>query len=261
MAERRMFAKSIIDSDAFLDMPVTTQNLYFHFGMRADDDGFIGCPKRIMSLVKSNDDDYKILIAKKFIIPFESGICVIKHWRINNFLRNDRHTDTNYIDEKAQLTIKENGAYSVGIPQVYPSGIPNRYTQAVYRSGIPMVYTGKDSIGKDSIEKSISPAPKEQKEKYGVYKNVKLSNEEYEKLIKENNGKEVIDFFSEYREYKGYKCKNDYVAIKKWGFIAFAEYKIKLEKIKPNMIKHKYTGVELNSLFADLDTVVFKEKR
>lgn len=113
MAERRMFAKTIIDSDAFLEMPATAQMLYFHLAMRADDDGFINNPKRIMRMIGSGDDDLKLLILKKFIIPFESGVVVIKHWRINNYLRTDRYKETAYIDEKSRLEIKENGAYTL----------------------------------------------------------------------------------------------------------------------------------------------------
>ena len=108
MAERRMFAKTIIDSDAFLDMPLSTQALYFHLSMRADDDGFINNPKKIQRMVGCSDDDLKLLCAKNFIIPFESGIVVIKHWRIHNYIRNDRYKPTTYADEKAQLTVKEN---------------------------------------------------------------------------------------------------------------------------------------------------------
>ena len=86
MAERRMFSKSIIDSDLFLDMPATTQMLYFHLAMRADDDGFINDPKRIMRMIGASDDDMRILIAKQFVILFDSGIVVIKHWRIHNYI-------------------------------------------------------------------------------------------------------------------------------------------------------------------------------
>lgn len=113
MAERRMFAKSIIDSDAFLDMPLSAQALYFHLGMRADDDGFVNSPKKIMRLVSCSDDDMKLLITKNFIIPFDSGIVVIKHWRIHNYIQKDRYHETNYLDEKAMLTTKENGSYSL----------------------------------------------------------------------------------------------------------------------------------------------------
>ena len=91
MAERRMFAKTIIDSDAFLDMPVTSQLLYFHLSMRADDDGFINKPKAIMRDCSCKEDDLRLLIAKKFIIPFETGIVVIKHWKIHNYIAKDRY--------------------------------------------------------------------------------------------------------------------------------------------------------------------------
>src|SRR5699024_9660244 len=99
MAERRMFAKTIIDSDAFLDMPLSTQALYFHLSMRADDDGFINNPKKISRMIGCGEDDLKLLIAKKFLLNFESGVVVIKHWLIHNTLRKDRHTPTNYQDE------------------------------------------------------------------------------------------------------------------------------------------------------------------
>ena len=96
MAGRRMFAKTIIDSDIFLDMPLSTQALYFHLSMRADDDGFINNSKKIQRMIGCGDDDLKLLIAKKFLIPFESGVVVIKHWRIHNYIQNDRYTETNY---------------------------------------------------------------------------------------------------------------------------------------------------------------------
>ena len=113
MANRRMFAKTIIDSDAFLDMPPSSQVLYFHLAMRADDDGFINNPKTIMRIVGAKDDDIKLLIAKRFIIPFDSGVVVIKHWRIHNYIQKDRYTETKYIEEKNQLIINEKNAYSL----------------------------------------------------------------------------------------------------------------------------------------------------
>ena len=113
MAERRMFAKSIIDSDAFLDMPLSSQALYFHLGMRADDDGFVNSPKKIQRITGSSDDDLKLLIAKKFVIPFDSGVVVLKHWKIHNYIQKDRYKETNYLEEKAQLYTKDNKAYSL----------------------------------------------------------------------------------------------------------------------------------------------------
>lgn len=111
MAERRMFAKTIIDSDAFLDMPLTTQALYFHLSMRADDDGFINNPKKLQRMIGASDDDLKLLAAKDFIIPFESGIVVIKHWKIHNYIQKDRYKQTIYQEEKSLLN-DEKGAYT-----------------------------------------------------------------------------------------------------------------------------------------------------
>ena len=113
MAEKRMFSKQIIDSDAFLEMPLSTQALYFHLSMRADDDGFLNNAKKVMKIIGANQNDYDLLVAKSFVIQFDDGICVIKHWRINNYLRKDRYTETIYQEEKAMLTIQPNGRYSL----------------------------------------------------------------------------------------------------------------------------------------------------
>ncbi len=112
MAERRMFAKSIIDSDAFLDMPLSAQALYFHLSMRADDEGFVGNPKRIRQMVSASEDDLKLLIAKRFLLVFESGVVVIKHWKIHNYIQNDRAKETTYLEERATLTLDGKKAYT-----------------------------------------------------------------------------------------------------------------------------------------------------
>lgn len=122
MAKKRMFSLQIVDTDAFLDMPHSSQLLYFHLSMRADDDGFVSNPKKMMRMIGSQEDDYKVLLAKRFIIPFESGVCVIKHWRINNYIRSDRYTETAYTEEKKSLHLKENRAYTDDVKQL---GIPN----------------------------------------------------------------------------------------------------------------------------------------
>lgn len=113
MAEKRMFSKTITKSDAFLEMPATTRCLYYALSMDADDDGFVNNPKGIMRMNGCTEDDMKVLIAKKFVLVFESGVIVIKHWRINNYLRGDRYKETNYVEEKAMLSIEENGAYTM----------------------------------------------------------------------------------------------------------------------------------------------------
>lgn len=118
MAERRMFAKAIIDSDAFLDMPLSTQALYFHLAMRADDEGFVGNPKKIQKMIGASDDDCRILISKRFVLTFESGIIVIKHWKIHNYIQNDRFKTTTYLEEKATLKLDDKKAYTECIQNV-----------------------------------------------------------------------------------------------------------------------------------------------
>lgn len=144
MAERRMFAKTIVESDAFIDMPLSSQALYFHYGMLADDEGFVNSPKKIQRMIGASDDDLKLLITKRFILPFESGIIVIKHWKMNNYIQKDRFKETAYQNEKKQLTVKENGSYTECIQDVSKPYTQNRI--------------GKSSIGKDRevVEQSDS---------------------------------------------------------------------------------------------------------
>ena len=215
MAEKRMFSKKIIDTDWFMDMPATTQNLYFHLSMRADDDGFVASPKRIVALIGASLDDYKLLVTKKFIIPFESGICVIKDWRVNNYLRNDRHTDTIYKEEFKRLTLNENGEYELGIP----TGIP--VVDPVYT--ISNSNSNSNNINNTSKEKEEKEKLEEPKRRYGEYQNVALKDSEVATLNKtygEDRTKEAIKYLDEYIEMKGYKAKSHYLAIRKWVFNA-----------------------------------------
>ena len=140
-----MFAKTIIDSDAFLDMPLSAQSLYFHLAMRADDDGFVNNPKKIQRLIGASDDDCKLLIAKRFILTFDSGIIVIKHWRVHNYIRNDRYKATLYQEEKSTLMLNENNAYT----EMDTNGIPNGYQMDT------QVRLGKVRLDKVSIDKTI----------------------------------------------------------------------------------------------------------
>ena len=141
MAERRMFTKKITESDAFLDMPSSTQMLYFHFSMNADDDGFVNNPKKIQKMCGASDDDFKLLIVKSFIILFDSGIIVIKHWKMHNYIQADRYRPTDYVEEKSMLGIKSNKAYTLDVSKMDTECIQNGYI-------------GKDSIGKVSIDKN-----------------------------------------------------------------------------------------------------------
>jgi len=138
-----MFAKTIIDSDVFLDMPSSARLLYYDLGMRADDDGFCNSPKKIMRISGASEDDFKLLIFKKFIIPFESGVIVIKHWKINNLIRADRYSETKYKNEKALLELDENNSYRLTY------GIPNDNQVGYQRE--TQVRLGKVRLGKDSI--------------------------------------------------------------------------------------------------------------
>ena len=147
MAERRMFSKQIIDSDAFLDMPLSTQALYFHLAMRADDEGFVNNPKKVQRMIAASDDDLRVLIAKNFIIPFASGVVVIKHWRIHNYIQNDRFHATAYTDEREQLEVKNNNAYTLKTP------VDTKWIQDGYKMDTE-VRLGKVSLDKDRVEES-----------------------------------------------------------------------------------------------------------
>lgn len=150
MAERRMFAKTIIDSDAFIDMPVTARLLYYDLAMRADDDGFVNSPKKIMRMVGASQDDLGILIMRKFILPFDNGVVVIKHWRIHNYIKNDRYKETTYKEQKAQLELDENKAYRLKPALQIQDG--TKMEPVCIQSGSNMdtqVRLGKVRLGKD----------------------------------------------------------------------------------------------------------------
>ncbi|MCV3319157.1 conserved phage C-terminal domain-containing protein [Pediococcus pentosaceus] len=142
MAQRRMFSKKITDTDIFLDMPLSSQALYFHLNMHADDDGFVSNAKTVKRMIGSSDDDLKLLLTKNFIFAFESGVVVIKDWKIHNYIRKDTYNTTIYGDEKEQLSQDENGSYTLSPRAVdEPS---------------PQVRLGKDRLGKDSNINSSS---------------------------------------------------------------------------------------------------------
>jgi len=197
MAERRMFAKTVIDSDAFTDMPVSARLLYYDLSMRADDDGFINNPKKIQRMIGVSEDDLKLLIIKNFIIPFESGIVVIKHWKIHNYIRNDRYKPTNYKEEKCQLETKENGSYTLGIPNGYQMDTQVRLGKV--RLG--KVSLGKSSLGEDRTGEDCQ-GELEIFKKIGLYSDTTLSKplqlklDNYKQLVREliqDNQFDIID--------------------------------------------------------------------
>ena len=151
MAERRMMSKSIIKSDTFLDMPATTQNLYFHMLLDADDDGFINAPKSIMRMIRAKDDDMKVLTAKQFVIPFESGVVVIKDWKIHNYIQNDRYKPST-LPERDLLNIQKDKTYTL------KNDVSRMDTECIQpvsigKDRLGKVRLGKDRIGKDRVGK------------------------------------------------------------------------------------------------------------
>ena len=222
-----MFAKTIIDSDAFLDMPLSTQALYFHLNMRADDDGFINNAKKIQRMIGASDDDLRVLMGKNFIIPFETGIVVIKHWKIHNYIRNDRYKPTVYQEEKAMLSEKENKSYTLGIPNGY-----QMETQ---------VRLGKDSIGKNNIKENI--------------KRKEPTLKEIEDYIKEKglnvNAKQFYDYFTagNWIDSKGNKVKSWKQKLLTWN-----SYKQPVnKKIGSVSEKFKHNYKDLEKLFLNND--------
>lgn len=145
-----MMSKSIIKSDTFLDMPATTQNLYFHMLLDADDDGFINAPKSIMRMIGAKDDDMKVLAAKQFVIPFESGVVVIKDWKIHNYIQNDRYKPST-LPERDLLNIKKDKTYTLK-SDVSRMDTECIQTVSIGKDRLGKVRLGKDRVGKDSID-------------------------------------------------------------------------------------------------------------
>lgn len=198
MAQKRMFSLSVVDTDKFLEMPISSRLLYYELGMRADDDGFVDDWKKILMFTGLKDDDMKLLIAKQFILPFESGVIVIRHWRLNNYLQKDRIKPTIYQKELNQLELDNNNVYNLD-------------TKCIHS-------IDKNSIDKNSIDK-ISIKEKEiykEKETYGEFKNVKLTKQEYAKLER-SNLLPYIEKLSSYMASKGKKYKSHYATILNWA--------------------------------------------
>ena len=193
MANKRMFSMNIVDSDAFLDMPQSTQNLYFHLCMRADDDGFVGNPKKILRLIGGAVDDLRVLITKKFVLDFENGVIVIKHWRMHNTLQTDRYKPTSYLDEREKLFIKEDKSYTFDkekadvskmFPKCFQSGNTdididldkeldismNERKKKIYKENIAHAHTYEDIMQEFCVSKPL-------KDKlYEFIKHLKLNN-------------------------------------------------------------------------------------
>ena len=198
-----MFSLSVVDTDKFLEMPISARLLYYELGMRADDDGFVGNWKKILLFTGLKNDDLKILISKQFVIPFESGVIVIRHWRMNNYLQNDRTKPTIYQDELKQLGLDENNVYTM-------------YTNCI-RS------IDKNSIEENSIDKKrFIPPSLEDVTKYineNNYTNVDPNNF-YDYFTKTNwidsNGKKVKSWKGKIVTWNNYKKKQDNISLPDW---------------------------------------------
>ena len=234
MAERRMFSKAIIDSDVFLDMPLSTQALYFHLAMRADDEGFVNNPKKIQKMIGASEDDVKILIMKRYILTFESGIIVIKHWKIHNYIQNDRFKPTNYVEEKALLTLDAKKSYVECIHNVSTLD-----TQV--------------SIGKDSIELD----KKESDEQVITSLSKKFTPptvEEVKAYCEERNNGIDAEWFVAFYGSKGWKVGNQ--PMKNWkSAIITWEKRNKSEIKSTSFCSRKYTEKDFNELYNNLDEV------
>lgn len=215
MAEKRMYSKKITETDEFLSLPLSTQALYFHLGMNADDDGFVSSPVKVMRMIGANKNELDLLLVKKYLIPFDNGVVVIRHWRINNYLRSDRYTPTLYVAEKQKLEQLENGSYELkskfGIPAV--DHMDTQYS------------IDKNRLDENSIEKkqgtmshpcpsilptSNPPIIKEESIKHGTYGWVKLTQSQYDKLCDDFNKPyidKVINAIDEYCQLNSNKNK------------------------------------------------------
>ena len=199
MAKKRMFNVDIVGSDAFLDLPHTAQALYFQLGMRADDDGFVGNPKTIQRIAGTKASDLELLVKKRFLLQFPSGVVVIKHWKINNQIQKDRYTPTVYTEEYQSLYIKDNKAYTEADKGCIQS-VSEMDTQI--------------SIDKNRLDKNSRGG---EKHAHGFFANVLLTDDEMQKLAAEiPNYEEYIEKLSHYIESNGKKYKSHYATILMW---------------------------------------------
>ena len=197
MAERRMMAKSVIDTDAFLDMPASTQNLYFHMLLRADDDGFIASPKGILRIIGASDDDLKLLLAKQYLFRFESGVVVIKDWKIHNYIQSDRYKPS-LQPERELLTITANKEYTLT-----NSDVSNVDTECIQNVSIGKVRLGKVRLGKVRLDKNNNGECEKSHSKRKQFKPPTLK--EVEEYCKERNNGIDAQYFIDYYEARGWE--------------------------------------------------------
>lgn len=209
MAQKRMFSLQVIDTDQFMDMPLSTQALYFHLGMHRDDDGFVASPKKIARAAGCNDDDLRLLAVEGYIIPFDSGVIVVTDWNINNTLKNDRYRETAYLEEKAALIVDKSGRYILGTklePECFQPG-----TKVEPQHNLTEHNLTEQSVGADKPPRASRSTPaKPVRKEYGQFGWVKLSDEEYSRLLNdlgETEVKRCIAYIDEAAQSTGNKNK------------------------------------------------------
>ena len=224
MAERRMISKKVVDTDLFLDMPVSTRLLYYDLSVRADDDGFVASPKRITRMVGCSEDDLKLLVAKGYLIPFESGVCVIRDWKVHNYIPKDRYHETDYREEKSMLTESETGVYSLNGKNTaclcdLSSPVYNTDTVCIQdvSSTEYKPYTedrlgkdrlgkdrlGKDRLGKDRLNREGDQDPERKRSTTARF--IKPTVEEVRAYCRERNNNVDAERFVDYYEANGWK--------------------------------------------------------
>ena len=268
MAERRMMAKSIIETDMFLDMPTSCQCLYFHLLLRADDDGFISNPKSIVRTLSASADDLKLLIAKQYLIGFESGVVVIKDWKIHNYIRNDRYKAST-VPERELLNIRKDKAYTLkeddGVPMI-DYGIPT--DNQMDTNGIPTVSIGKDRLGKDRLGKDRLDIEGECEKPHSPKRRTftKPTIDEIQDYCIERNNNVNAEQFYDYYESNGWKVgknsmKDWKAAVRTWERSEYRKPTVKKNSKEDaidvvNNLMNKLGGVDTEQPTTDFESTI-----
>ena len=253
MALKRMFSKLVISTDDFVDMPANSKVLYFYLMSEADDDGFVSNPRSIMRVIGASNDDMKILIAKQYVISFDSGLIVIKHWKIHNTIRKDTYKPTQHRLEKAMLSL-EDGVYTTNPRNetvTEPLQTRNEPVTAtlqnrtIDKNRLDKTRLDKNRLGDTDTAVSENPPPKKVRHKHGEYQNVLLTDEDMQKLQSEfpADWQERIERLSEYMASKGACYKNHLATIRAWARKEVKE--AKPQQKHDSYYDNKVLGVEI----------------
>ncbi len=257
MARKRSFALTIIDSDVFLDMPTSSRLLYYDLSMRADDEGFVNAPKKIMRMTGATEDDLRVLVTRKFLLPFETGVIVIKHWKIHNCIRNDMFHETTCIEEKSLLTEDEHGVYHLpeNADVTYPlQGCNEDVTSSLQscNEDVTQYNIIKSNIIKSNLVKSNlkQPVTKPVTKKTKLAEFVSMTEEQHSKLVEKYGAAltaRAIEILDNYKGSTGKRYKDDYRTILSWA-MAEAQKRTNEESKRGNNIHS-----ELEALYSEVD--------